>query len=104
MKVLLVLLVSIVLSPFSSAEVFADEKSDCLNKCSNEKSSTLMYCPPAGGYSDEEHKQCIEKITAAYIECSKGCYPPPETPQQLPATVDPPLSLPDVHDLPERLH
>jgi hypothetical protein len=81
----------------------ADDKTDCLINCANEKRSSEMYCPPAGGYSDEDHKQCIEKNTAAYNECSKGCSPPPETPQQQPATVEPPLSLPDVSNLPDTL-
>jgi hypothetical protein len=78
---------------------FADEKSDCINKCANEKRSSDMYCPPAGGYSDEDHKQCIEKSSATYNECIKGCSPS----QQPPAAIEPPPSLPDVSDLPDKL-
>jgi len=74
---------------------YADDKSDCANSCSNDKRSKDMYCPPAGGYSDEEHKQCIDTNTAAYNDCIKGCTPasePPESP--IPPTPETPTAQP----------
>ena len=56
---------------------YADDKSDCLINCSNEKRSKDMYCPPAGGYTDEDHKQCIDKNAVAYNGCTKDCSPSP---------------------------
>jgi hypothetical protein len=64
---------------------YADDKSECVNSCSNEKRSKDMYCPPAGGYTDEEHKQCIDTNAAAYNDCIKGCTPAPASPET-PAT------------------
>jgi hypothetical protein len=58
----------------------ADNNPECLINCSNEKRSNDMYCPPAGGYSDEDHKQCMDKNTVAYNDCVKGCSPAPVTP------------------------
>jgi hypothetical protein len=72
---------------------FADEKSDCLSNCSNDKRAKDMYCPPAGGYSDEENKQCVLKNTTDYNNCINTCSPPvtpppvqqPETPPPAPS-------------------
>lgn len=71
---------------------FADEKSDCLNNCANEKRSSEMFCPPAGGYTDEDHKQCIEKNTATYNDCVKGCSPSPTPSERPPAAIEPPAA------------
>jgi hypothetical protein len=62
----------------------ADSNSDCLIGCSNEKRSNDMYCPPAGGYSDDDHKQCMDKNAAAYNDCVKGCSPAPASPESPP--------------------
>ena len=78
---------------------YADDKSDCVSSCSNEKRSKDMYCPPAGGYSDEEHRQCIDTNTAAYNDCIKGCSstsPPPESPT--PPTPETPAAQPAESD------
>lgn len=68
---------------------YADDYSDCVNRCSNEKRSKDMYCPPAGGYSDEEHKQCIDTNTAAFNYCIRSCTP------ASPPTASPTLPTPD---------
>jgi hypothetical protein len=87
-----------------TAMSFADEKSDCLNKCNYESSSSKMYCPPAGGYSDEDHKQCSEKNNAAYNDCIKGCSPPVAQPETQPVTNEPPVTtLPEVRDPQDKL-
>jgi hypothetical protein len=59
---------------------FADDKSDCLNNCANDKRANTMYCPPAGGYSDNDHKQCVEKSVADYNTCISACSPASATP------------------------
>jgi len=69
---------------------FADEKSDCLNSCANDKRANDMYCPPAGGYTDDDHKQCADKNTSDYNNCIKACSPPPPSPVTPPADQPPP--------------
>ena len=67
---------------------FADDKSDCLNQCTNDKRAADMYCPPAGGYTDEDRKQCMAKNTSDFTNCTNTCSPPADqqpTPTQLPA-------------------
>lgn len=67
---------------------FADEKSDCLNSCANDKRASNMYCPPAGGFTDEDNKQCLAKNSADFTSCKNACSPqltPPEEPQPTPA-------------------
>jgi hypothetical protein len=69
---------------------FADEKSDCLNNCANDKRANDMYCPPAGGFTDEDNKQCLAKNSADFISCKNTCSPPADqqpTPTQLPAKI-----------------
>lgn len=93
----ILLLVAIVCSLTETGR--AGDNSDCQLSCANEKRSNDMYCPPAGGYSDEDHKQCMDKNTAAYNDCIKSCSPtsapsepPPPEPQPAqqvePATTD----------------
>jgi len=55
---------------------FADEKSDCLNSCANDKRASDMYCPPAGGFTDEDNKQCLTKNSADFKKCTTACSPP----------------------------
>lgn len=55
---------------------FADEKSDCLNRCLNDKRASNMYCPPAGGFTDEDNKQCLAKNSADFNNCTNACSPP----------------------------
>lgn len=59
-----------------------------------------MYCPPAGGYTDEDHKQCIDKNTSAFNDCTKSCAPPAD--QQSPTTPSPsqPVEQPVTTDKP----
>lgn len=69
---------------------FADEKSDCLNSCANDKRAGDMYCPPAGGFTDEDNKQCLAKNSADFKSCTNACSPPvtpPEEPQLTPAEI-----------------
>jgi len=77
---------------------FADEKSDCLNSCANEKRNNDMYCPPAGGYTDEDNKQCLSKNSADFIRCTNICSPP--TPPPAEPQADPLQSSPAQHDDP----
>ena len=73
------LLIQLFSSPVVSS--FADEKSDCLNNCSQDKRSTEMYCPPAGGFSNDDHAQCIDKAGAAFADCVKNCSPAAALPE-----------------------
>ena len=63
---------------------YADDKSECVNSCSNDKRSKDMYCPLAGGYSDEDYKQCLAANTMAYNDCIQKCSPTSVTPEQTP--------------------
>ncbi len=78
----------LLLNLFVSDICFADEKSDCLSNCANDKRANDMYCPPAGGYTDEENKQCVTKNLTDYTICKNTCSPPAvqqPTETQLPA-------------------
>lgn len=55
---------------------FADEKADCINICANDKRASDMYCPPAGGFTDEDNKQCMTKNSADFTSCKNTCSPP----------------------------
>jgi len=79
MRILVTALLLLLLCPLAGTSR-ADERSDCLATCTNDKRSNDMYCPPAGGYSDDDHKQCVEKNTAAYNDCTKACSPAPSPP------------------------
>lgn len=82
---------------------FADEKSDCLNSCANDKRASDMYCPPSGGFTDEDNKQCLAKNSADFISCNKACSPPvtpPEEPQLTPAEI--PEKTPEDSVAPEK--
>ena len=68
---------------------FADEKSDCLKNCANEKRSNNMYCPPDGGFYDEYHKQCKDINTIAYDDCVKVCSQAPAPPEQPTVAIEP---------------
>lgn len=73
-----------------TAVSFADEKSDCLNSCANDKRASDMYCPPAGGFTDEDNKQCLAKNSADFKNCNNACSPPvtpPDEPQPAPAEI-----------------
>ncbi|QEM67617.1 hypothetical protein FO488_05255 [Geobacter sp. FeAm09] len=91
MRILLTTMLFLVLCPLAGAAL-ADDRSDCINSCAGDKRSNDMYCPPAGGYSDEDHRQCVEKNTTAYGDCVKACSPaapPPEPPPAEPQPADP---------------
>jgi hypothetical protein len=99
MRILITTLLFLLLCPLAGAAL-ADERSDCLNNCVSDKRANDMYCPPAGGYSDEEHKQCVEKNAVTYGECAKACSPAPEpapatAPEPPPAPADPPPAPPE---------
>ena len=66
----------------------ADEKSDCIISCGNDKHASEMYCPPAGGYTDEDHKKCEEKNNTDFNNCTKACSP--NLPSPVPPSVDQP--------------
>ncbi|KAB0665602.1 hypothetical protein F6V25_07720 [Oryzomonas japonica] len=99
MRILFTTMLFLILCPLAGAAL-ADDRSDCLNACASDKRSNDMYCPPAGGYSDEDHRQCLEKNAAAYGECAKACSPAPEpppatAPEPPPAPADPPPAPPE---------
>jgi hypothetical protein len=73
---------------------FADDNSDCLSGCANDKRSSDMYCAPAGGYSEDDHRQCVEKNTTTYNDCVKACLPQPAVPAP-PAPVTAPAGQPE---------
>jgi len=73
---------------------FADEKTDCLSNCANDKRANDMYCPPAGGFTDEDNKQCIVKNTSEYNKCIKTCSPPVTPPADHQSTTTPSSSEP----------
>jgi len=104
MRILLTALLLLLLFPLAGTG-HADDRSDCLNACANDKRSSDMYCPPAGGYSDEDHKQCVEKNATAYSDCVKACSPapapaepPPAAPSEPPAAgAEAPPPQPEAH-------
>ncbi|GFE61855.1 hypothetical protein [Geobacter sp. AOG2] len=80
MRFIVTVLLLLLLFPLAATSR-ADEKSDCLAACTTDKRSVDMYCPPAGGFSDEDHKQCMDKNDAAYNDCIKACSPAPTIPE-----------------------
>lgn len=87
MRIYLITLLLLFICPLTSV-CFADDKSDCLNQCANDKRDADMFCPPAGGYTDEDRKQCLAKNTSDFTGCTKVCSPPADqqsTPTELPA-------------------
>jgi hypothetical protein len=91
MRIVFITLLLLISCPLAGAS-FADDKSDCLNICANEKRANDMYCPPAGGFTDEDSKQCMAKNSADFISCKNICSPPvtppadqQTAPAQLPA-------------------
>jgi len=93
MRILFITLLLLIMSPLTGTG-FADEKSDCLNNCANDKRANDMYCPPAGGYSDEENKQCVTRNTTEYNRCMTACSPPVTPPADEQSTTTPPPSMP----------
>jgi hypothetical protein len=99
MQLIVISVLILVLCPLTQMS-FADEKSDCLTGCAIEKRAKDMYCPPAGGFSDDDNKQCMEKNTTSYTSCVKTCSPvtvappvveqPPAIAETPPATNDEP--------------
>jgi|GEM_PF-1050755 len=88
MRILFTALLLLLLCPLAGTSR-ADEKSDCLATCASDKRSNDMYCPPAGGYSDDDHKQCVEKNTTTYNDCAKACSPAPAPAEAPPAATNP---------------
>lgn len=85
-----------------AAVSFADDKSDCINSCANEKRASDMYCPPAGGFTDEDHKQCMTKNSADFTNCRNACSPPATPPaEQQPAPANTPAETPADSVFPE---
>jgi hypothetical protein len=89
-------LLLLILYPLAGTSL-ADENSGCLNGCANDKRSSDMYCPPAGGYSNEDHNQCANKNAATYSDCIKACSPAPPVPETPPAATPepPPAATPE---------
>ena len=90
MRIFFITLLFLIICPLAGVS-FADEKSDCLNSCANDKRANDMYCPPAGGFTDEEHKNCIVKNTTEFNSCSISCSPSVSPPADLePSTTQSP--------------
>lgn len=94
MRIFFVTLLFFIICPLTAVG-FADEKSACLNSCTNDKRSHDMYCPPAGGFTDEENKQCLNKNSADLARCTANCSPPPQPEEPQPETMQSPPTLPD---------
>jgi len=88
MRIFFITLLLLIMSPVSGTG-FADEKSDCLGNCANDKRANDMFCPPAGGFTDEENKQCVLKNTTEYNNCVKTCSPPVTPPADQQSTTTP---------------
>jgi len=99
MRIFIVALLILLACPITKVS-YADEKSDCLNSCANEKRTNDMYCPPAGGFTDEDNKQCQSRNSAEFLRCTNICSPPTPPPaepqtdatQSTPAQLDEPGS------------
>ena len=91
MRLFLITLLLLSVCPLTAVS-FADEKSDCLNSCANDKRAGDMYCPPAGGFTDEDNKQCLAKNSADFTKCKDTCSPPAD---QQPAPTQSPVIIPD---------
>jgi hypothetical protein len=90
MRIFFIILLLLIMCPLAGIS-FADEKSECLSICANDKRANSMYCPPAGGMTDEENKHCVARITTEYNNCIKICSPPVTPPvEQQPADTPPP--------------
>ena len=85
--------------PFTTVSL-ADEKSDCLNSCANDKRTNDMYCPPSGGFTDEDNKQCIAKNSADFTSCTNSCSPPASPPEETQAESIQPTPAPPDDSLP----
>lgn len=96
MRILFTTLLLLILCLLAGTSV-ADENTGCLNGCANDKRSNDIYCPPAGGYSDEDHKQCIARNAAVFSDCIKVCSPAPPIPEPPPAATPepPPAAIPE---------
>jgi hypothetical protein len=92
-KKFFIALLLLIVCPLSGTCI-ADEKSDCLTGCANDKRANDMYCPPAGGITDEEHNQCVDRNTFQYNYCVNRCSPPatPPADQQPAATPSSPAA------------
>lgn len=93
MRIFFITLVLLIMCPLTGTG-FADEKSDCLSNCANDKRAADMYCPPAGGYTDEDNKECVAKSTTVYNDCFKICSPPVTPPGDHQSTTTPVPSAP----------
>ena len=93
MRIFIITLLLLIMCPLTGTG-FADEKSDCLNNCTNDKRANDMYCPPAGGFTDEEHNQCVDKSTTRYSFCVNKCSPPVTPPADQQTTTTPSPSIP----------
>jgi hypothetical protein len=93
MRIFFITLLLLIMCPFTGIS-FADEKSDCLSNCANDKRAQSMYCPPAGGFTDQDNKQCVDKYTTEYNNCIKACSPPVTPPEDQQSTTPPPPTEP----------
>lgn len=92
MRLSCITLLFLIITPLASVS-FADERSDCLNNCTNDKNINDSYCPPADENNSEEYKQCLDNNNATASACSSSCppadlQPPPPLPAEEPVTSD----------------
>jgi len=88
MRIFIITLLLLFICPLAGVS-FADDVSYCLSNCTNDKRANDMYCPPAGGFTDEENKQCAVKNTTEYDNCIKTCSPPVTSPADQQSTTTP---------------
>lgn len=93
MRIFFITLLFLIMCPLTGTS-FADDKSACLSNCANDKRANDMYCPPAGGFTDEENKQCVVKNTTEYNNCIMTCSPPVTTPSDQQSITTPSPSEP----------
>lgn len=86
MRILFISILLLILCPLTGVGI-ADERSNCIYNCENDKRANDINCTPADGYTDEDNKQCLDQNISAFNTCTNSC-PPPED-QQPPETTSP---------------
>jgi len=81
MRIFFIASLLLTLSPLIGTSA-ADEVYFCQKGCLYDKRSNDLNCPPAGGSSSGERKQCLEKNVATYNDCLKRCTPPSAKPDE----------------------
>ncbi len=60
---------------------FAEDRYECLLRCSAERDSRNADCPsPYDSSNSSQRDQCLKISQTAYTECFNNCPPPPPSP------------------------